>query len=151
MSALTTDLQTANLPTVALAFMNEVHAEELALVQGLAANLEQGSDAMISAQLAAWIEHTQAHFAREEFLMHDYQFFAYPMHQSEHRQALQQLKGVQQTWNEQADRALLGAYIHDWRAWLQQHIMTMDFVTAQFLSRFPIPQASAEIDQLRTA
>ncbi|HPQ97686.1 MAG: hemerythrin family protein [Thiothrix sp.] len=126
------------LPEVALAFMNTVHCEELTLVAGLKVALEQSGvvDADIAARLQAWLEHTEAHFAREERLMQEYDFFAYPVHQGEHAWALAQLRAVQQRWQTQPDRAGLLAYLQEWRAWLQQHIGTMDTVTARFLSRF---------------
>jgi hemerythrin len=71
------------------------------------------------------------------------------MHSSEHVQALQQLSAVQVAWEETADREALRGYIQTWRQWLQQHIASMDFVTAQFLSQFPIPNDLTQIDELR--
>lgn len=144
------DFSLAHLPQVALAFMNEVHGEELVLVHTLLAQLdEQGNESDISRQLTVWISHTQAHFERENFLMQAYHFFAYPMHSAEHIQALQQLQIVQASWEHAADREALRGYIQTWRQWLQQHISTMDFVTAQFLSQFPIPNDIKQIDALR--
>lgn len=144
------DVSLAHLPQVALEFMNSVHGEELALVSTLLAQLdEQGNEPDISRQLAAWISHTQAHFERENFLMQAYHFFAYPMHSAEHIQALQQLQAVQANWEDTTDRKALRGYIQAWRQWLQQHISTMDFVTAQFLSQFPIPNDLKQIDALR--
>jgi hemerythrin len=127
------------LPQVAMPFMNVVHQEELELVEKLLAQAENRAEAQtIDQQLAAWVAHTEAHFAREERLMDEYNFFAYPMHQMAHEQALQQLCAVQRQWQEQHDHALLTAYILQWREWLQQHVGSMDFVTAHFLSQFNI-------------
>lgn len=139
-----------NLPQVALSFMNTVHGEELSLVNTLLEQLdEQGNDQQISMQLAAWIAHTQVHFERENFLMQEYHFFAYPMHAVEHEQALQRLLAVQEAWDVLADRTVLRGSIQVWRQWLQQHIGSMDFVTAQFLSQFPIPNEVTRIDEWR--
>lgn len=127
------------LPDVAMPFMNTVHSDELALVTRLLASLENAAaPSTIDAQMSAWVEHTQAHFAREERLMQAYNFFATPCHQGEHETALLQLLGVQQQWLRERDTAILLDYIHYWREWLQQHISTMDFVTANFLSPFNI-------------
>ncbi|MBO0611462.1 bacteriohemerythrin [Thiothrix fructosivorans] len=127
------------LPNVAMPFMNTVHSDELALVTRLLASLNNAAaPASIDAQISAWVEHTQVHFAREEHLMQEYNFFAAPCHQGEHEQALLQLLGVQQQWLRERDTAALLDYIQHWREWLQQHISTMDFVTAQFLSSFNI-------------
>lgn len=150
MSSNTLDFSASQLPQVALEFMNSVHAEELALVSELLIQLDgDNNNADISAQLKAWVAHTQAHFERENFLMQEYHFFAYPMHAGEHVQALQQLNSVQTAWDESADREVLRGYIQSWRQWLQQHISSMDFVTAQFLSQFPIPNEATRIDELR--
>lgn len=144
------DFSVKHLPQVALEFMNSVHGEELALVSELLTQLDGDThNADVSAQLNAWVTHTQAHFERENFLMQEYDFFAYPMHAAEHVQALQQLKSVQLAWDKTADREALRGYIQSWRQWLQQHISTMDFVTAQFLSQFPIPNEATRIDELR--
>lgn len=127
----------STLPTVALPFMNTVHCEELELVAGLMdALVQQVPDAQLDTRLADWVAHTEAHFAREERLMREYNFFAYPMHQGEHEQALQQLRAVQGQWLASPNRDLLEGYIRHWREWLQQHISSMDFVTAHYLSQF---------------
>ncbi|TXH62803.1 MAG: hypothetical protein E6Q84_00590 [Thiothrix sp.] len=144
------DFSPNHLPQVALAFMNSVHSEELTLVSDLLTQLDgENNETEISTQLSAWLAHTQAHFERENFLMQSHPFFAYPMHSSEHVQALQQLSAVQVAWEETADREALRGYIQTWRQWLQQHIASMDFVTAQFLSQFPIPNDLTQIDELR--
>ncbi|HPE59479.1 MAG TPA: hemerythrin family protein [Thiolinea sp.] len=127
------------LPEVALDFMNTVHCEELSLVAELKAALEQPdtvTDDVVADRLQAWLEHTGAHFAREERLMQEYHFFAYPVHRGEHEWALAQLKAVQRRWQEQHNRTALLNYLQEWRSWLQQHIGTMDTVTALYLSRF---------------
>lgn len=125
------------LPEVAMPFMNSVHCAELTLVGKLLAAVQSNAaTATVDSLLAEWVEHTKAHFAREERLMTEYNFFATPCHQGEHERALLELLGVQQQWLRERDEALLPAYIQHWREWLQQHISTMDFVTAQFLSQF---------------
>ncbi|MDD5395047.1 MAG: hemerythrin family protein [Thiothrix sp.] len=127
------------LPQVAVPFMNTVHCEELLLVGKLLGQVESGeAPDTVDATLAAWVGHTEAHFAREERLMMEYNFFAYPVHQMAHEEALQQLQAVQQQWQASRDYTALTAYIREWREWLQQHVASMDFVTAHFLSQFNI-------------
>lgn len=129
----------SQLPEVALPFMNVVHCEELTLVRTLLKALqEKAAPEIIDQHMQNWLEHTTAHFAREERLMAEYNFFAYPMHQSEHEQVLQELCVQQQRWQEQRNYEALSSYILNWRSWLEQHISSMDFVTAQFLSQFDI-------------
>jgi hemerythrin len=125
------------LPEVAMPFMNSVHCAELMLVGKLLAAVQSNAaTATVDSLLAEWVEHTKVHFAREERLMTEYNFFATPCHQGEHERALLELLGVQQQWLRERDEELLPAYIQHWREWLQQHVSTMDFVTAQFLSQF---------------
>lgn len=127
------------LPEVAMPFMNAVHQAELALVTDLFTQVESlAAPEAIDALLIAWMEHTKAHFAREERLMREYNFFATSFHQGEHERALLELLGAQQQWLRERDYELLLDYIQHWREWLQQHISSMDFVTAQFLSQFNI-------------
>lgn len=129
----------STLPEVALPFMNTVHCEELALVGELLKQLNsKAAPEVIDQQMAAWLEHTEAHFAREEGLMAEYNFFAYSPHQMEHEQALQELRTVQQQWQEDRNYESLSSYIVNWRVWLEQHVGSMDFVTAHFLSQFDI-------------
>ena len=129
----------STLPEVALPFMNKVHCEELALVGKLLSELHtQPNVALCDSLFAAWVQHTQEHFAREERLMQEHDFFAYPCHQGEHHQALQTLLAVQQYWLTERDTSSIIEYIDEWREWLQNHIATMDFVTAQYLSQFKL-------------
>ena len=128
------------LPQVALDFMNTVHCEELLITQRLyeALKVEQG-DEQIDTLLQAWVEHTVAHFAREERLMLAHGFPPYPVHQGEHELALETLRKVQSDWLSGRNRAELEQYIkYDWSRWLFNHISTMDMVTANFLSQFDI-------------
>ena len=127
------------LPIVAVPFMNAVHCEELALVGKLLSELHTQPNVIVCDSLfATWIQHTQEHFAREERLMQEHDFFAYPCHQGEHQKALQELCAVHQYWLNERDTVGIIEYIGQWRNWLQEHISTMDFVTAQYLSQFDL-------------
>ena len=128
------------LPEVAMTFMNTVHCDELALVGNLRNKLINGAAVEeIDDSLKAWLDHTEAHFSREEGLMETYRFPPYLIHQREHQQALGALRFAQEKWLSTRDVATLLSYIQlDWRNWLQKHISTMDLVTARFLSQFDI-------------
>lgn len=132
------------LPEVALPFMNTIHREEMLLVKKLLIQLsQQATPKIIDRHLQAWVEHTEAHFAEEERLMAEHDFFAYPAHQTEHEQVLQELRTIQQQWLGSRNYAALQSYIGNWRAWLEQHISSMDFVTAHFLSQFELEAETA--------
>ena len=129
----------ARLPEIALPFMNQVHCEELALVAELAQALQhKATIEHCDALFMQWVQHTEEHFTREENLMREYDFFAFLCHQGEHQQALEELLAVQRYWQTERDSAGILDYIGQWRDWLQNHIATMDFVTAQYLSQFPL-------------
>jgi len=128
------------LPQIEMEFMNIVHSEELQLVGQLVALLENGtSDREVEEALANWVAHTREHFEREEVLMHEYRFPPYPVHKMEHEQALQSLLSAQLDWMESHDAQALLSYIkQDWRNWLQQHILSMDRVTAHFFKQMGV-------------
>lgn len=128
------------IPEVAMPFMNTVHHEELELVNGLLEKVSgAGDDDAVSETVNQWLEHTIAHFAREERLMQEYNFPPFPVHYMEHQTVLAQLQDVVEQWENTKDRNALTGYILDaWVPWLQNHIGTMDYVTAQFLSQFDI-------------
>lgn len=125
-----------NLQQVAMPFMNTVHCEELTIVNRLDKLLSatEISEPEISACLNEWVTHTEAHFARENRLMEAYRFPAYQIHRSEHEHTYQQLRDVQDNWRETSDTGTLSQYVREiWPAWFEQHLMTMDTATANFL------------------
>lgn len=127
------------IPQVALDFMNTVHCEELTLVQAISGliDTDDPDNNKISELLEEWVTHTQQHFERENRYMQEYMFPAYPVHSNEHTAALEQLRGIQQQWNRIHDLESLKQYVQlVWPAWFKNHISTMDFITAQFLSQF---------------
>ncbi|HBH36346.1 MAG TPA: hypothetical protein DDW45_08370 [Gammaproteobacteria bacterium] len=129
----------STIPQVALDFMNTVHCEELTLVQSISGliDAESPDNNRISELLAQWVTHTEQHFERENRYMQEYRFPAYPVHSHEHDAALEQIRQVQRQWDQQQDIESLKQYLqHDWPAWFKNHISTMDFITAQFLSQF---------------
>ncbi len=129
-----------NIPEVALESMNETHHEEAALVAGLHALIErqkadESVEVEIDAQLEKWLAHTQAHFSRENEMMAEHGFPPYPVHRSVHDEALELLATQLQQWKDSRDIDVLAQYVEEfWPEWYVQHISSMDFITAQFLS-----------------
>lgn len=129
----------SNIPQVALDFMNTVHCEELTLVQSTSRliDADTADNNKISELVSQWVTHTEQHFERENRYMQEYGFPAYPVHSNEHEVALEQLRKIQQQWEQEHDLESLKKYVQqDWPAWFKNHISTMDFITAQFLSQF---------------
>lgn len=78
------------------------------------------------------VEHTRAHFAREEAIMDATSFFAAAVHKAEHQRVLAELERVADRL-EAGDTASARAYVaDDLPAWFLQHRNTMDLVTASF-------------------
>lgn len=81
---------------------------------------------------AELVEHTRAHFAREESIMEATGFFASEVHKAEHRRVLAEVERIADRL-EAGDLAAARAYVaDDLPAWFLQHRNTMDLVTASF-------------------
>lgn len=130
-----------DIPEVAMDSMNVTHYEEAALVAGLNTLVErqqagESLEAEIDAQFEEWLAHTQAHFSRENDMMIEHGFPPYPVHRSVHDEALELLAANKQQWQESRDIGALAQYVQQaWPEWYVQHISSMDFITAQFLSQ----------------
>jgi len=127
------------IPRVDAPFMNRVHDEEVELLERLkqqlaavrAGDLDLNAlDPLVDELLTHMIEH----FEREERLMQQIGFPPYPMHKSAHDELLEATRGVVDAWKKQPDAELLDSFfLQQLPQWLEQHIATMDFVTARFL------------------
>lgn len=127
-------------PRVAVDSMNDVHLEEVAILNAFDTLLEayDASDdatARIDAELAAIVEHQRDHFASEEQLMQETGFPAFPMHQQEHDRQLAVVAAIVDRWTRTRDVEVLREFFReDLPAWVAQHILTMDTITAQFVA-----------------
>lgn len=133
-------LDPAAIPQVALASMNQTHREEVELINRLAAQLAaaaQGKvDRMaITTAVTDWAIHTREHFERENALMESHGFPAYPVHRGEHDRMLSLIEGLRQAWLDNLQCAPLIEFIFtQWPEWFDNHVNSMDRVTAQFIS-----------------
>ncbi len=121
--------------------MNRVHFEEVDIVNNiydLILRLEQGEhcrEELLEA-LTLFVEHTEKHFANEERLMAEAMFPAQHCHESEHQAALTTIRKVVEMYREQGNLNNLKQFFgQELVAWLNNHIATMDMVTATFLSQ----------------
>lgn len=129
-------IEFANVPKVAFDEMNIVHAEEVEQLNHIESLLDNRADeALLSEALETLFEHTHAHFSNEERLMREVGFPPFEMHKSEHDRALNRFQLVMIEWRNRKDNAILREYIcEEVPLWLQQHIATMDTVTANFIT-----------------
>jgi hemerythrin len=129
-----------NMPIVAMDFMNDVHSEDIDIINQLfELVLKYESDPTSENKIALnekyneWVEHTVAHFKREEDMMVEKKFPPYFAHKGEHDNALSQMRNVFNEWQDQDDIKILKTYlIETLPQWLSNHIQTMDTVTAMF-------------------
>jgi len=129
----------ASIPEVAMEFMQETHLEEVAMLNELYEmfdRVEAGEDLYeLPWKIETLAAHTHAHFAREEERMVELNFPPYLMHKMAHDEYLFAFDGVLDAWRSSGDLAPVARFLKETTpAWMQQHIATMDFVTANFFS-----------------
>jgi len=130
------------LPIVAMDFMNEVHYEDIDIINALFELVltydknpnEENFDA-INMQYEKWYAHTVNHFEGEETKMLELNFPPYAMHKGEHDKALERMNEIYHEWEKSKNIFVLKIYlIEELPAWLRQHIQTMDTITAMFFN-----------------
>ena len=135
-------IEEAEMPMVAMDFMNEVHKEEAELINILfekvlayEADASEVNANAITTQYQEWYTHTLAHFKGEEDKMIELKFPPYPLHKQEHDNALKRMDEVLAHWQQSKNAQSLKMYlIEELPTWLVQHVGTLDIVTARFFS-----------------
>ena len=130
----------SNLPLVAMEFMNDVHLEDVDIINELfdaileyENNPTDENEQTLNSKYKSWYDHTVDHFKGEEVMMKEKNFPPYPIHQGEHLFALNRIEEVFNEWQTKKDITILKAYmIEELPNWLVNHIQTMDIVTAMF-------------------
>ena len=128
----------AQVPRVALAFQNDDHDHETFLLNVLADAIERhragGPRDEILPRLDALLEHTEAHFAREDEAMRRTGFPAYSVHHGEHERVLGEMQAEARAYREEGDAERLWAYVSEAvPGWFVHHIRSMDAVTGQYV------------------
>jgi len=123
------------LPQVALKEMNEIHFEEVDMINNLYDTAESGDYEKTKELLNQFIEHIEDHFSFEEDLMEQNEFFAYPMHKMEHDRVIRDLYELKEKFEETKNTKIVSNFLKEgFLPWLINHLNTMDAVTASFLS-----------------
>ena len=131
-------IKQSDIPLVSLDTMNNVHFEEVVILNDLLEQLdsEAGSEA-ISASLEKLLEHMQQHFTGEEKLMQEAQYPSFRMHKADHDKVLNTTRYAEMEWRNRKDADALREYLKDGVvAWLDQHIKAMDTPMADFVTQF---------------
>ena len=128
-------IEEKSIPQVSLESMNEVHLEEVLIINRLFEVLESdASFEMISENLDLLPEHIQEHFNGEEKMMKESQYPSLNMHKADHDKVLNQVRYAEMEWRNRKDKKALREFLEDdIVAWLDQHIKAMDVPMADFL------------------
>lgn len=129
-----------DLPEVAMEFMNDVHNEDVDIINDLYALVlryedepNKANEKLLNEKYEEWFSHTIEHFKNEEEKMLELNFPPYQIHKSEHENALYMMDKVYRFWQDSKEIAILRQYLsQELPPWLLQHIQTMDTVTAMF-------------------
>ncbi|NPA51903.1 MAG: hemerythrin family protein [Aquificae bacterium] len=129
-------------PKVVLNEMNDIHSTEIDILNQLYEALkdyqqQKTSQEDVSKLLEEFLKDVREHFAFEQGLMEEYQFFAYPMHRAEHDRVLMELLELKKEWEKEKNPNTLLDYLENqFVPWIVNHVQTMDTVTAMYLSNF---------------
>ncbi len=142
-------LNPSDITEVAMPFMQQTHLQEVAMLNALYAlfeRLDAGEEVPeLAAKLELLAEHTHAHFAREEEQMLAMHFPPYPVHKQAHDEYLDSFDGVLDEWRKHDDVLPVIEFLQNSTpGWMQQHIATMDFVTANFFAMRETSSPEAE-------
>jgi hemerythrin len=137
-----TVLDANTIPHVDIDFMNDTHAEEVEMVITLGnlimLNMQADTQTAdekqtITHALENWLQHTKAHFSTENELMKEIQFPSYPMHAGEHESTLEHMTIIVEQWKLNHDIKPVEKFVFsEWPTWFEEHISTMDMMTAKF-------------------
>ena len=129
---------TTTIPQVSMPSMNDVHQEEVVLIEKLLEEVEQEvSPETLSTTFDAILEHMQEHFASEEKMMQEAQYPSFRMHKADHDKILQETRYAEMEWrNRKSVDALKEYFEEEIITWLDQHIKAMDTPTSDFLMQF---------------
>ena len=128
------------LPLVAMEFMNEVHLEDVDIINDLFELIltyentpNEENENNLNTKYKEWFDHTVEHFKGEEVMMEEKMFPPYPIHKGEHQYALNRMDEIFKQWQISKDISILKVYVvEELPEWLTNHIQTMDTVTAMF-------------------
>ncbi len=120
--------------------MNRIHHEEADMLNELDAMMrgyENGDTdiASLNAKLDEFMAHMTAHFRAEEVQMEAINFPPFPIHKSEHDRVIEDARNRIAEWKQSEALAPLSDYLrNELPEWLDQHIATMDKITAHFFA-----------------
>ena len=124
-----------DLPLVSRDEMNEVHFEEVEIINSLLEQLNVKVDFDIfSKSFERLLKHMQEHFSGEELLMKETQYPSLQMHKADHDKVLNQTRYAEMEWRNKRDEEAIREYLEEEIVpWLDQHIKAMDTPMAEYV------------------
>ena len=130
-------LKKEELPVVPKDEMNEIHYEEVDIINDLYNSAANNDVEKTKEFLEEFINHIEDHFGFEEDLMEQNEFFAYPMHKMEHDNVRMRIYKLKEDFEKTKDTNLIVSFLeNEFKPWLINHLNTMDMATASFLGGF---------------
>jgi hemerythrin len=127
-------LDKSQIPLVNIEAMNEIHFEEVEIINTLGNLIEKEDIQSITKQMQILIDHMQHHFSYEEDMMKNKSYPMYRVHQSDHNKVLSETRYIFMDWRNMKDIDRLKEYFQeDLLTWLDQHIKAMDTPMAEFI------------------
>jgi len=124
-----------NLPKVSFNDMNNVHLEEVAIINELLQAIESEDTTTITKIMEKLLEHMQEHFSFEENMLKTKGFGMFDIHRNDHNRIMGETRIAYMNWRNFKDRDSLKEFIEDdFIEWLKLHIQAMDSVAADFLN-----------------
>ncbi|RMH07678.1 MAG: bacteriohemerythrin [Aquificota bacterium] len=122
------------IPKVANALFNELHEEEVDIVNELYNACEKQDVAEADKLMDLLFYHLEEHFSTEERLMREAGFFAYPMHKAEHDSMRKAFGELYERWKSEKDTKAVMDFIKErFVPWFILHIATFDTATAMHI------------------
>lgn len=122
------------LTMVAIPSMNDMHLEEMLLINSLHDAVQSRNVQAIKEKLEELLKESKIHFSEEEKMMEEADYADFYTHKGEHDRQLHELAHIIKYFTERQDPQAIAAYIEgNLNSWTTHHIKTMDADMARFL------------------
>jgi len=116
--------------------MNQIHENEVKVLNDLLESIKTNQN--IEEKFEIFLDDVKNHFNFEQNLMEKYNFFAKIPHKMEHDRIVRELEEIKNTKLD--DKKFLEEYFYNhFIPWLDNHIKTMDTVTAGYFDMIKVP------------
>jgi hemerythrin len=115
--------------------MNDIHNNEVKVLNELLEAIENNND--IENKFNIFLDDVRNHFNFEQNLMEQYNFFAKVPHKMEHDRIVNELEEIKNS--NLSNEELLQYFNQSFIPWLENHINTMDTVTAGYFNMVNVP------------